>query len=138
MSTMNKKMFWLTPLIASIIQLVLSAIVYFVYEMLFPPKQPDPRAEVIFVLFVFFGHGAIETAIGYLVSWCYTKISKNRNIILILYAILFCAFSISMGLLISDNRFKNDALISVIVMIVPTILYLIPYIYGTIKFHKED
>ena len=132
-----KKLFWLTPLLAPVIQLVLTALINYIYELLFPPKDPVALG-LVFTLFIMFFVLLIEATIGYLVSWCYTKISKNRNIILILYAILFCAFSISMGLLISDNRFKNDALISVIVMIVPTILYLIPYIYGTIKYYKED
>ena len=134
---MKRKLFWLTPLLAPVIQLLLTALINYIYELLFPPKAPVALG-LVFTLFIIFFVLIIEATIGYLVSWCYTKISKNRNIILILYAILFCAFSISMGLLISDNRFKNDALISVIVMIVPTILYLIPYIYGTIKFHKED
>lgn len=132
-----KKLFWLTPLLAPVIQLVLTALINYIYELLFPPKDPVALG-LVFTLFIMFFVLLIEATIGYLVSWCYTKISKNRNIILILYAILFCAFSISMGLLISDNRFKNDALISVIVFIVPTILYLIPYIYGTIKYYKED
>ena len=138
MSTMNKKMFWLTPLIASIIQLVLSAIVYFVYEMLFPPKQPDPRAEVIFVLFVFFGHGAIETAIGYLVSWIYTVKNKNRNMVLLIYAIIYCAISIGMGILISDSQFENDVLHWILFFMIPAILYLIPYIYETIRFYNKE
>ena len=132
-----KKLFWLTPLLAPVIQLVLTALINYIYELLFPPKDPVALG-LVFTLFIMFFVLLIEATIGYLVSWCYTKISKNRNIVLILYAILFCAFSISMGLLISDNRFKNDALISVIVFIVPTILYLIPYIYGTIKYYKED
>ena len=132
-----KKLFWLTPLLAPVIQLVLTALINYIYELLFPPKDPVALG-LVFTLFIMFFVLLIEATIGYIVSWCYTKISKNRNIVLILYAILFCAFSISMGLLISDNRFKNDALISVIVMIVPTILYLIPYIYGTIKYYKED
>ena len=134
---MKRKLFWLTPLLAPVIQLLLTALINYIYELLFPPKAPVALG-LVFTLFIIFFVLIIEATIGYLVSWCYTKISKNRNIILILYAILFCAFSISMGLLISDNRFKNDALISVIVMIVPTILYLIPYIYGTIKYYKED
>lgn len=134
---MNRKLFWLTPLLAPVLQLVLTAIINHIYELLFPPKDPVALG-VFFNLFIMFFVLLIEATIGYIVSWRYSKKSKNRNIVLILYAILFCAFSISMGLLLSDSRFKNDALISVIVFMVPTILYLVPYIYGTIKFYKED
>ena len=134
---MNRKLFWLTPLLAPVIQLVLTAIINSVYELLFPPKDPVALG-LVFTLFIMVFVLLIEATIGYIVSWCYTKKSKNKNIVLILYAILFCAFSISMGLLLSDSRFKNDALISVIVFMVPTLLYLLPYIYGTIKFYKED
>ena len=134
---MNKKLYWLTPLIATVIQLVLSAIILFVYEMIFPPKQPDIKAPVLFSLFVFLGHGAIETAIGYFVSWLYTVKNRNRNMVLLIYAIIYCAISIGMGVLISDSRFENDVLHWILFFMIPTILYLIPYIYGTVRFYKQ-
>lgn len=135
---MNKKMYWLTPLIATVIQLVLSAIILFIYEMIFPPKQPDPKAPVLFSMFVFFGFGAIETAIGYFVSWLYTIQNRNRNMVLLIYAIIYCAISIGMGVLISDSRFENDVLHWILFFMIPATLYLIPYIYGTIRFYNQE
>ena len=135
---MNKKMYWLTPLIATVIQLVLSAIILFIYEMIFPPKQPDPKAPVLFSMFVFFGFGAIETAIGYFVSWLYTIQNRNRNMVLLIYAIIYCAVSIGMGILISDRKLENDVLHWILFFMIPAILYLIPYIYGTIRFYNKE
>lgn len=135
---MKKKLFWLTPPLAAIIQLVLSAIVLFVYEKLYPPKQPDLRAEVVFVLFIYLGHGAIETAIGYFVSWLYTVKNRNRNMVLVIYGIIYCAISISWAFLLSDSKHKNDLIHCIILFIIPTILYLVPYIYGTIRFYEND
>lgn len=135
---MKKKFFWLTPPLAAIIQLVLSAIILFLYEMLFPPIQPNPKASVFIVLFVFLGHGAIETAIGYFVSWIYTVKNRNRNIVLLIYAIIYCAVSIGMGILISDRKLENDVLHWILFFMIPAILYLIPYIYGTIRFYNKE
>lgn len=131
-------MYWLTPLIATVIQLVLSAIILFIYEMIFPPKQPDPKAPVLFSMFVFFGFGAIETAIGYFVSWLYTIQNRNRNMVLLIYAIIYCAISIGMAILISDSRFENDVLHWILFFMIPATLYLIPYIYGTIRFYNQE
>ena len=131
-------MYWLTPLIATVIQLVLSAIILFIYEMIFPPKQPDPKAPVLFSMFVFFGFGAIETAIGYFVSWIYTVKNRNRNMVLLIYAIIYCAVSIGMGILISDRKLENDVLHWILFFMIPAILYLIPYIYGTIRFYNKE
>ena len=138
MNYMNKKMYWLTPLIATVIQLVLSAIILFIYEMIFPPKQPDLKAPVLFSMFVFFGFGAIETAIGYFVSWLYTIQNRNRNMVLLIYAIIYCAVSIGMGILISDRKLENDVLHWILFFMIPAILYLIPYIYGTIRFYNKE
>ena len=135
---MNKKLYWLTPLIATVIQLVLSAIILFIYEMIFPPKQPDLKAPVLFSMFVFFGFGAIETAIGYFVSWLYTIQNRNRNMVLLIYAIIYCAISIGMAILISDSRFENDVLHWILFFMIPAILYLIPYIYGTVRFYNNE
>ena len=131
-------MYWLTPLIATVIQLVLSAIILFIYEMIFPPKQPDPKAPVLFSMIVFFGFGAIETAIGYFVSWLYTIQNRNRNMVLLIYAIIYCAISIGMVVLISDSRFENDVLHWILFFMIPATLYLIPYIYGTIRFYNQE
>ena len=135
---MNNNKFWLTPLIATVIQLVLSTIVLFVYEKMYPPKQPDPRAETVFVIFICVGHGAIETAIGYFVSWLYTVKNRNRNMVLLIYAIIYCAISIGMGVLISDSRFENDVWHWILFFMIPATLYLIPYIYGTIRFYNQE
>ena len=134
---MKKKLFWLTPPLAAIIQLALSAMILFVYEMIFPPKQPDPKAPVLLSLFIFLGHGAIETAIGYFVSWLYTVKNRNRNMVLVIYGIIYCAISISWAFLLSDSRHKNDLIHCIILFMIPTILYLVPYIYGTIRFYKQ-
>ena len=138
MNYMNKKMFWFTPLIATVIQLVLSTIIYIVYEKLYPPEQPDPRADVVFGLFFILVHGGIETAIGYFVSWLYTIQNRNRNMVLLIYAIIYCAISIGMGVLISDSRFENDVLHWILFFMIPATLYLIPYIYGTIRFYNQE
>ena len=127
----------MTPPLAAIIQLALSAMILFVYEMIFPPKQPDPKAPVFLSLFIFLGHGAIETAIGYFVSWLYTVKNRNRNMVLVIYGILYCAISISWAFLLSDSRYKNDLIHCIILFMIPTILYLVPYIYGTIRFYKQ-
>ena len=47
--------------------------------------------------------------------------------------------SICMGLLIGDNSLgENDTLISISIFMVPAILYLIPYMYGTIRFYEPN
>ena len=129
--------FWLTPLFATIIQLVLSAIILFVYEKMYSPKQPDPRAEAVFVIFICVVHGAIETAICYFVSWLYTIKNRNRNMVLVIYGIIYCAISISWAFLLSESRYKNDLIHCIILFMIPTILYLVPYIYGTSRFKKQ-
>ena len=131
-------MYWLTPLIATVIQLVLSAIILFIYEMIFPPKQPDLKAPVLFSMFVIFGFGAIEIAIGYFVSWLYSIQNRNRNMVLLIYAIIYCAISIGMAILISDRKLENDVLHWILFFMIPAILYLIPYIYGTIRFYNKE
>lgn len=130
-------MFWLTPIAASIIQLVLSAIILFVVETINPPQQPEIRIPGTWIILVFCG--LTEALIGYLVSLTYIRTIKHRNMILLIYGILYLVFSICMGLLIGDNSLgENDTLISISIFMVPAILYLIPYMYGTIRFYEPD
>jgi hypothetical protein len=134
---MKRKMFWLTPIAASIIQLVLSAIILFVVETIYPPKQPEIRIPGTWIILVFCG--LTEALIGYLVSLTYIRTNKHRNMVLLIYGILYLVFSICMGLLIGDNSLgKNDTLISISIFMVPAIMYLIPYMYGTIRFYEPD
>ena len=134
---MKRKMFWLTPLAASVIQLVLSAIILFVVETIYPPKQPEISIPGTWIILVFCG--LTEALIGYLVSLAYIRTNKHRNMVLLIYGILYLVFSICMGIFLGDNSLgKNDTIISICIFMVPTILYLIPYIYGTIRFYEPN
>ena len=135
---MKKKLNSLTPVLATIIQFVLCAVILFAVEMIFPPKYPDARTPTMLNILFFGTFGLIETIIGYLVLYLCNK-SRNRNMVLLIYGSLYLFFSVCMGLFISDNsRGKNDTLISICIFMVPAILYLIPYIYGTIRFYFND
>ena len=135
---MEKKLLRLTPILATIIQFVLCALILFAVERIFPPKNPEARTPTMLNILFFGTFGLIETIIGYLVLGICNK-SRNRNMVLLIYGILYLVFSICMGLLIGDNSLgKNDTLISICIFMVPAILYLIPYIYGTIRFYYND
>ena len=135
---MKKKLYRLTPILATIIQFVLCAVILLAVERIFPPKYPEARTPTMLNILFFGTFGLIETIIGYLVLGLCNK-SRNRNKVLLIYGILYLVFSICMGLLIGDNSLgKNDTLISICIFMVPAILYLIPYIYGTIRFYYND
>ena len=132
---MRKKLYRLIPILATVIQFVLSAVIVFVHESICPPKQPGPTFPIVFHLIFFGTIGLIEITIGYFVQNLY-EIRKSYKVLLI-YGIIYCTLNICWGLLISDSRYRNDVMYSIIIFMVPTILYLVPYIYGTIKFTEQ-
>lgn len=130
---MNKSYYWLTPLLAPVIQLLLIVAIYYVEIKLFPVERPYVHGPSILDLIILYG--LAEAVIGYMVSWIYTLKRNNKNILLLIYGILYIVFSISMGILLSAG---DNKIIWIIIFLIPTILYLVPYIYGTIKFYSKS
>lgn len=130
---MKKKYYWLTPLLAPVIQLLLTAAIYYVEMKLFPVERPYVHGPSIWDIIILYG--LLEAVIGYMVSWIYTLKRNNKIIVLLIYGILYCVFSISMGILLSAG---DNKIIWIIIFLIPTILYLAPYIYGTLKFYSKS
>lgn len=133
----SKLLFWLTPLLAVVTQLLLTAVVNYIYEMLFPVTQPDVHGPSIFDLIFLFA--LTEVIIGYFVSWIYKVVKKGKQIVLLIYSILYCAIGFSLGVFLgSYNNNMKEQITWAFILFVPTILYLVPYIYGTVRFNRLD
>lgn len=133
----SKLLFGLTPLLAVVTQLLLTAVVNYIYEMLFPVTQPEVHGPSIFDLILLFA--LTEVIIGYFVSWIYKVVKKGKQIVLLIYSILYCAIGFSLGVFLgSYNNNMKEQITWAFILFVPTILYLVPYIYGTVRFNRLD
>lgn len=132
---MCKLKFWLTPLLAPVIQILLTTVLYYIEIILFPVKQPNVHGPNILDLILLFG--LTEVIIGYFVSWIYNVVKNRRYLVLLVYGIIYCAIVVSLDVFLgSYNSNMKEHIIWAFILFVPTILYLVPYIYGTVRFHR--
>lgn len=128
---MNKKIFGLTPLLAVVIQLLLITIINCI-EKLFV-TQPEAHGPCILNYILLFG--LTESIIGYFVAWVYNITKKRRYWGLLVYSILYCTLGIILG---ASLGYMNDRFIWIVICLVPVTLYLLPYIWGTVKFDYKQ
>lgn len=72
-----KLLFGLTPLLAVVTQLLLTAVVNYFYEMLFPVTQPEVHGPSIFDLILLFA--LTEVIIGYFVALDLHSCKKRKT-----------------------------------------------------------